>query len=317
MNPPAAGSRRSSLDALVPQASRMIAHPVYLSEMRHLRRGRSLEGLVAYSLRQMMLVCLLAVIVWALFVWHQYQSVNTNVYTYGWGARRASENLIVWLGFIGWAGVLLLDFIAMMAAVRSVNADRDRRRWDLVRLTPLGRRDIITAKHTVAQMRCWWFTITLTSLRVAAILLFLLQFGALATGMPPRTAFARWLDDLPVNTLDHLLELALLLLALGFFVVDPLLRLRLFSALGLAISARVRSASLAVLAGLASLAALWLMQLVAVGLAWALLMALLDTDPGIALALVLVIIMVGVTLGYYTLLRQSFLGQAARDAFRD
>lgn len=315
--PSAPHASRASLNALVPQASRMIAHPVYQSEVRHLRRGRSLDGLVAYSLRRVAFICALAVIVWALFVWDHYRGMHAGIYTYGWAARRASENIIVWLGFVSVVGMMLLDFIAMMAAVRGVNTDRDRRRWDLVRLTPLGRRDIITAKHIIAQMRCWWFTTMLTGLRLAAALLLVIQFSALSTGSPPRTALVEWLNDLPTQPLTQITDLGLALALLTFFLLDPLLRMRLFTALGLAISARVRSELLAVLAGLASMALLWLMQIIGVAIVWSLAMALLFADLPNAALLLLVIAIIGLTFGAYDLLRRSFLRRAARDAFCD
>jgi hypothetical protein len=315
--PSAPHASRASLNALVPQASRMIAHPVYRSEARNLRRGRSLDGLVAYSLRRVAVVCALAVIVWTLFVWDHYRGVHTGYYTYGWAARRASENIIVWLAFVSTVGMLLLDFVAIMAAVRSVNADRTTQRWDLVRLTPLGRRDIIIAKHTIAQMRCWWFATIVTGLRLAAALLLALQFGALAIGTPPRTALADWLDGLTIQPITQVTDLGLTLALLTFFLLDPLLRLRMFTALGLAVSARVRSESLAVLAGLASMALLWLMQIIGMALLWSLAMALLFADLPNAAILLLVIAIIGLTFGAYGLLRRSFLRRAARDAFRD
>lgn len=308
---------RASLDALLPQASRMLAHPVYISEARNLRRGRSLDGLLAYSLRWVLIICALAVIVWALLVWDHYRGVHAGIYTYGWAARRASENIIVWLAFVSVVGVLLLDFVAMMAAVRGVNADRGHRRWDLVRLTPLGRRDIITAKHIVAQVRCWWFTTMLTGLRLAAVLLLVIQFGALATGSPPRTALATWLDDLPAQPLTHITDLGLALALMTFFLLDPLLRMRLFTALGLAISARVRSESLAVIAGLAAMGALWLMQIIGVALVWSVAMALLFADLSNVAVLLLVIAIIGLTFGAYDVLRRSFLRRAVNAAFRD
>jgi hypothetical protein len=137
-----------------------------------------------------------------------------------------------------------IDLYYMQATSRSISQQMSSGEWDLLRLTPLHRLDILVAKYAAAQLRVWKVLVWEMACRAGgAMIIFVMLAKALFSSTLPR-------DMLNSSTLT----------LIGYFgvfatiyVLEPLWRMRAVVALGLAISARVHNPSSAVLVSFATL----------------------------------------------------------------
>jgi hypothetical protein len=145
---------------------------------------------------------------------------------------------------------ILADLSYVLATVNAISPCITSGQWDVLRLTALREKDILTAKYAVALIRAW---------PIMQIEMFIRTFGVLFLLFP--------LVSQLLNAYRPARDLSGLAVALAFFlifgavhIVEPLWRVRAFTAMGLAVSARIHDSTFAALAGLGSLLAVRLVQ---------------------------------------------------------
>jgi hypothetical protein len=142
----------------------------------------------------------------------------------------------------------------MMTAVGSINGEVAARRWDLLRLTSLEHAQIVAAKYGAAQVRVWRLMALIIGSRIAVALtvgLIELVLVMTSTEAPTRTSG---------EIVSVLLSQLILVILIALYVIEPFLRMRMVTALGMAISARAQQHALSVLVAIGTLVALWLAQ---------------------------------------------------------
>jgi hypothetical protein len=120
----------------------------------------------------------------------------------------------------------------------------------MLRLTALREKDILTAKYAVALLRSW---------PIMQFEMFIRTLGMTVLLFPLVSQFFN--ASHPMRDLSGQMTVLIFLLIFGaVYAAEPLWRIRAFTAMGLAISARVHDTTLAVLAGLGCLLAVRLVQ---------------------------------------------------------
>lgn len=229
-------------------------HPMFAFERSRLHWGDNPERLRVGTRRFLLMTTLLALVAWVVMVAISYDG-NRDFLMYDAGA----------LGYLFFASLgsnILIDLMAMHASISSINGDLTAGRWDLLRLTLLKDCEVVAAKASVAWLRSWRFLLLVLGLRLGVVLVFIVQttLYPVLIGQPD--------DSLPVELWDELfyqpVETSLSLLALVLFVViyllEPLLRLRALTGLGLLLSTYVRHTVTVWLVGVGAIIAVWLTQ---------------------------------------------------------
>ncbi len=154
-------------------------------------------------------------------------------------------------------GILIgTDMYYTMLTMRTISRYQLNGQWDILKITPLTKQQIFVAVYAISQIHAWRMMIIEVAIRLfGALVVFLGVLTSLATSLS-RSGF-RGID------LVELLIIFLALIVLGIvYVVEPLWRMRTLVAVGLAISARIRSVTLAAVAGFGSTLTLHITQVV-------------------------------------------------------
>ncbi len=77
--------------------------------------------------------------------------------------------IVIFFILLGLANTLSLDLIAAVAGLDSIKQDVQKGRWGLLRLSPLGMRRIVKAKHAIAQLSIWRSTCFMIGFRGALL----------------------------------------------------------------------------------------------------------------------------------------------------
>jgi hypothetical protein len=135
---------------------------------------------------------------------------------------------------------LIADTRYITTTANLINSEIVSGQWDILRLTELDERDIMDAKHATAIVRNW------PTMTFDRILQTVPYFGQIILFV----GFNRQVDYLNYYST----ALGVLMIVLSFFssFLLPYWRMRSVSAIGLAISARIRSTTYAILAGFAT-----------------------------------------------------------------
>lgn len=281
------------LERAMPYAAVPLGDPLFTYEIRRVRWGQTAERLSAYSLKVLLGVQLLVLVLWRMFILASPRRT-------GYVAFDASGEFIGWLFLVGVGGNIVLDAVSVVAAVTSISGENSAGRWDLIRLSNCHAEQFVTAKYAVAQARTWRVMIVVAATRL---------------GVP----FAILLESLLPQPYSRLILFVYLSGYLAVYVLEPLWRMKAMSAVGMAIAARIRHATLALLAAFVVVASLWAMQALALGLLAS--AAAADTRFGIPLLLFLCGPVIAVPLWlvvriFYTRLQTWAIEDATRHAFR-
>jgi hypothetical protein len=221
--------------------SRLSHNPLFALETRRVRWGDSAKALIDSSLLLMAVVCVVLVLLWLVSrLSERYPS-------------RFNDFSLVFLAVTLLAS-LLLDYRCMTTAVGSINGEIAARRWDLLRLTSLDNAQIVAAKYGAAQVRVWRLMMLIVSARIAVALT--VGVSTLIYSVQD-TAWSRRTSGEIVSVL--LGQLVVVVVA-AIYLVEPFWRMRMVTALGMAISARAQQHASSVLVAIGALAALWLAQ---------------------------------------------------------
>ena len=218
------------------------SNPIFALETRHLARGGSLHSLTRSSRFTVLIACTLLLLVWLALM-----LVNSPFTRYS----TSLEFALFAAGLSVLAG-LALDFFSLSPALGSISGEIAAGRWELLRLTLLSGRQIVAAKHGVAQVRAWRWMMLIVAVRAATMLMIAL------------TVLVAFLDDMNIFTgmplSTFLIALCVSAGAGLIFALEPFLRMRAVTALGVAASARTRQPLSTVLVAIGMLAAFWLAQ---------------------------------------------------------
>lgn len=227
-----------SLSRLSPHHN-LTNNPLFNIEVRRIRWGASERILWRYSARRLEIVVGLLLLLWIPFIRRDALTLDFDGYPI----------LLFALGLL--AGVML-DFVGIAATLGSISAEVEAGRWDLLRLTHLSISQIIAARHGVAQVRVWRYTIYVVGLRAAAGLIALLTYFQRTLVEGSQIAYR---SDWWFSALLGVVVVG----GLGvLFVIEPLWRVRMVTALGVALSSRTRTRVAALPLAVAGLGGLWL-----------------------------------------------------------
>jgi hypothetical protein len=236
-----------------------LRHPVFGLDVRSMKRAWHPSQFVQTSRRLVLIVHLVIIAIWIL--------LGVLIA----GPRTPNEfdmYAISSVNLIAFASIFLdiiLDFICLQGAVKTISGEITAGRWDLLRLTALSESGIVRAKHAGARLRVWRATLIVASVRVTTISLILLgglivPFILYGRG-PLGDDFFNGLIYQPVATI---LALVVVAITAVVYVVEPFWRARAMTALGMVLSAYIQSVPMALLAGLGAIFAVWLVQIIIV-----------------------------------------------------
>ena len=232
---------------------RLIPHPrhwtdpIFLTEARRVRWGRSPEWMRRSARRWLSFVAVAVFGTWLIL------ALLGGEYTSRADFEAYSRSFAIGLLFMSFGVSVLLDYHSMSVAIRSINSEINARRIDLLRVTPLREIQIISAKYAGAQVRAWRRTVYVMWLRAAAVALALIVSLLTLTNNALYPLSAReWFFVI----YGHVILGAAALI----YIVEPLWRMRAVTALGLALSSHVTSALAVVLSSALAVFAFWLAQ---------------------------------------------------------
>lgn len=290
------------------QLLRLIPHPrhwtdpIFLTETRRVRWGRSPERMRRSARRWLMYMVTVVIAVWLILGWLSGEYADREDF------EAYSQSFAIGLLFLSFGVSVLLDYHSIGVAVRSINSEINARRIDLLRVTPLRAVQIIGAKYAGAQVRVWRRTVLVMWLRAAAVTLALIVslLTIAGEGIYPVTA-REWFFVVYGHGIIGAAAL--------IYVIEPLWRMRAVTALGMAVSSHVTSGIAVVLSSALSIFAFWLAQAI-VGfvllglLAFILLPFAVETLLLITLPLTLALL-AAVIYGFYSMVQVTSLRHAA------
>lgn len=243
------------------------SHPAFVMDARGMRRGRTRRDLASFTrlqvLRSLVAVGLIALF-WVLARWDHYHYLpryNPSYYSYPLNILKSYfSDLTLVIVLISLGLSLFMDFASVLSGLNTINADMVAGRWDTMRITAVPESDLIRIKHGVTQLRTWRAFVTLLTLRVTGItmliMLLCLEFSNTTNGY-------NWLRSLVTDTLrspgNFMLALFWIMLLLGVFLIEPVIRLRTVSMIGVANSVG-RDTIRALMTGFASVIGFWISQ---------------------------------------------------------
>jgi hypothetical protein len=253
-------------------------NPVFDYELRRVKRLATPGRLWLYSavLQAIPLVLIPSFYFLSLIIMRQVYLSNSSYYTYGLYSN--------WSGFAGvtlfGAGVLAFfgGIYYMAVSIYSINKQINDGHWDMLRLSPLAETSVLRAKETIAHIRAWRLMQVEVALRLTPVIIggLLLVFDprdmAQGNSIVGQTSFlesmARGFAERPLATLAQLVTLVVFPYV---WIMEPRWRMKTITALGLALSARVRNLSMASVAAFFGLLGFHVAQAVLlIGTVWVL-----------------------------------------------
>jgi hypothetical protein len=310
-------------DYFMPTGTTIQQHPVYIVEART-RRGKRVQITAGYLLRMCLLVLVPMGLMWLGMM--QLRLLMTDR-TYRPGLSEAdiiittSGEVIAWLFIFSVLAGGLLDAISVLTSATGINRERAIGHWDLLRMTNLKRREVIHAKHALAQERTWRLLVLVMAMRVTVIVLGVIHtmfIIPLETDRSFGSLFAEGFREVPFQMTAALVILTLFVLV---YVLEPIWRVWAVTAMGTAVSARISGITPAILTGLAGIGLMWLGQGgIAVGYFIGIFTMFGDvevnsTEVGLMLFFFVEVVFALIIFQYYRGLRQWALRRATRDAF--
>jgi hypothetical protein len=298
-------------------------HPIYLVESRVRHRQRRRQPSVRYILFNFGVISLGVLGLWIVLtvIRLNHNPANRMGLTDELIIFQTAEDVLNWSLFISVMIVVLLDTHSMTASLNSINREMISSHWNLLQLTNLNEKSIITAKYVLAQESTWRSLLWIVGLRISVVLLLMAQFPVVISpysGVTQLRALFREFERVPVTAT---IELGIFLVILVVYLVEPFWRMHALTASGIMISARIRDTTRSILAALGIIGVMWFSQ-IALSLlyGWLVVKLLVDGLPygrvwSLAVTLIVVLVYgLGIWLFYRTMQRAS-LRAAQRFAF--
>lgn len=175
---------------------------------------------------------------------------------------------VAW-GLVGTAFVISLidklwmDFGVIFVGLNSVKGDYDNNRWDQIRVTTVDVRQVVLAKHAIAQVRGWRLMLAVMTLRFTVVMLAALLVFATPLIYPDRV-FNLYHPDPPLSPVETLFLLSffvMIAINAGVYIVEPRWRLRALAAGSLAVSSQLLAGGVEMFAAASVVLILWLLQM--------------------------------------------------------
>ena len=295
----------------------MLHHPLFQLDSRRASWAWSSQRLRNYSWGIAALVHMVVFVVWALLLLvYMVATQNQGSFFVDTLVYDASLSIVGFMMFVVIAANILLDLVSVQAAVKSINMEMLSGRWDLLRLTALNEAGIVAAKHAGACLRVWRFTAVIASARLATVVLWFF-----ATFIVPYLVIGEnaIVEDLLYGVQEDAISIVVSGLIVGLtaliYVLEPFWRMQSMTALGMVLSAYILHIPLATLAAMATILAMWLLQLLIVlallfglGFGFGLVLApffFMDTSlvPGLLVVLLACAITCATIYGFYAIIQ--------------
>jgi hypothetical protein len=209
-----------------PHALVSTTNPVFDYELRRMRSPSTPQSLKRFS-RYTLLIAIALAVIFFLCVYVAYR-FGRGVYPYP-SPGVWFHPMQPFLQFVIIASVISADLYYIVIASNSMNVDKEGARWDLLRVTTLPEQSILAAIYAMVQIRGWRIMAVERAFTVAVAVINLLFFASY------------YLEVEGSDTIGLLPPVISLVAA--FFI--PMWRMQAITALGIAVSARVRQSSLA------------------------------------------------------------------------
>jgi hypothetical protein len=276
-------------------------NPLFLLDVRRVRWFHSPESLMDQSVRVFFFTNLALAVLWLLLPGGDS----------GYGDNELRSLYAMGVMGLSIPAAILLDLRAMLSVSNSISEEFTAGRMDLIRLTELWEGDIVAAKHSLAQVRVWRMTMLVACARLAGVLLtFLTLFVGVSAG-----SFFEAFRYAPLEVIIGLVSYGLFIVV---FVLEPLWRVRAMTALGIAISTRVRNPALAILLGFLAIPAVWITQMVVLGvISWVVLTSLVFVYASLMCMFSYAVVLAVLVYFFYDRLQTWALHHAIRHVFQD
>lgn len=212
------------LERAMPYATVPPGDPIFRYGIRSVRFARAPRQLASFTFIVFVVVQILVSGFWLWSVINTY-----TLYPGSWSAVTMSSESAMYPILI--CSIILanpmLDYLCLSASMHNLSAEIRSGRWALLQLTPLDKRQILASEHAVAQVRAWRLMVIGMCVRIWVIVLMVVHYTLVK------------FDDLT------------LLFAVFFFghviifIREPLWRMRVVTAIGLAIAAQARLSAMA------------------------------------------------------------------------
>ncbi|MFW5709259.1 MAG: hypothetical protein ACOCX5_03460 [Chloroflexota bacterium] len=288
---------RVLISILFPGANTVRHHPLYWLETRSQNRNRTLDWALPALVRWFSFIFCGLFLFWLLFILSR-EIAPQGIMGVFRSRARTSGDIIALLLLVGLGAGTFLDLTSVTTAASRTRTYRQQK-WHLIRLTPLSTSSIVIVSHVLAQLLTWRMMMLVICLRFSAVILL-----GLHTALIPYDDVSgqlTLLESLYFETAGDIFIFAAMVVLLIFYLGEPFWRMRMFTAFGVLIATRIQRATGAVLAGLGTVAGVWLSYL---GLAYIGLVILqLFRDGGVsgynATAFIILIIICTGSFGLY------------------
>ncbi|MEP7288716.1 MAG: hypothetical protein ABI947_23435 [Chloroflexota bacterium] len=224
------------------------SNAVFERDLRRVRWLRRPRALVMYSAYLLIGIPLIEAVLFALDYFRKMAALQLD--------RYYSTDFDLWFVLILLATFLIsaaADLYYLVVTVNSINRLIESGEWDSLRLTPIPERDLVLGKVAVAQVRGWRLMTLDMALRLCGIVVIVALAVSTTNILQVR------------HELSTLLDAGIILVFCAAYVLEPLWRMRTIVAVGIALSAGIRNLAFAVLAGLAAVFALHIVQFFVIG----------------------------------------------------
>ncbi|MDX2162685.1 MAG: hypothetical protein SF162_15300 [bacterium] len=247
------------LERLTPYNAIISKHPVFQLETRRLPSAASPGALAGVLRRRGLWLAVRIAAVWMFLAGVLYvffgDTQATPLLRYFIDSALAGTLLI---GMLGAFGGLYVDLVSITVSLDAISSEITSGRWTLLRLANLREAHFTLAKHALAQVKAWRAVSGVVGIRGAAVVLL-----AVALAL-------NWVETQVNGNTNGLFILLVSLIVVAIpgaiFIIEPILRLRTMSAVGLLISSHNRNALTAPLAGFGVTLAIWIAQLLIISM---------------------------------------------------
>jgi hypothetical protein len=166
---------------------------------------------------------------------------------------------------------LVVDFYSLIVTIASISHEAQRGHLDLLRLTAITPTDYADSKFAIGEMRAWRPLVIEIAVRVLTVVLTIAamsfspyySYGWSSSGYgiqitPLISQLHQGLVRAPLKTIFDLLMIGMFIV---LYIAEPLCRMRVLVAVGLAISTRLHNITMASLVGVAFVVGLHMFQI--------------------------------------------------------
>jgi len=298
------------LAAMMPHQAVRPDNAVFRYEARRIPTAQELEQLTVFWMLRVvaLLVGLWLVGVFVIIITPKNDLIPTLNYTtpVSVAVYNAIEQFIQLAFLLSLLDKFVLDFVAILTALPSVSDDIKNGHWELTALTNLSMRNVVEAKHAVAQTRAWRTMCSVAGFRLGVVSVMVLHTFILPFAFPsdngyvpnPLASLFSSLNAYNDERIFIFFGFIAYLIAAVIYVVEPRWRLQAVAMGGVAVSTQVHESAGALFSAFGCLVGVWLVQMVIAvlsgcSLLWTGSLFLSTTTGWSAVGLIIYILIVG------------------------